>query len=164
MSNTLHHQKNAKENCTAYESSSTIPLHKSSVVWKQRGPAGSRNTESQGLLQLTSLTNQIHPFECPSRHSLVQQFLSFVHLFTSPIMYRPASNLLLRQSLPPLRSAARHRFLTTAPPHQASRSWKNSAARWGLGIAGVYYYNTSNVFAEEPARKCKALAGLDVCS
>ncbi|MCJ1378706.1 Oxidoreductase [Xylographa soralifera] len=71
-------------------------------------------------------------------------------------MYRPASNLLLRQSLPPLRAAARRRFLTTAPPHQKSRSWKNSAARWGLGIAGVYYYNTSTVFAEEPARKFEA--------
>ncbi|MCJ1402092.1 Oxidoreductase [Xylographa trunciseda] len=69
-------------------------------------------------------------------------------------MYRPASRSLLRQSLPTLRSAARRRFLTTAPPHQKSRSWKNSAARWGLGIAGVYYYNTSTVFAEEPARKC----------
>ncbi|MCJ1390958.1 Oxidoreductase [Xylographa bjoerkii] len=71
-------------------------------------------------------------------------------------MYAPASRLLLRQTLPPLRSAARRRFLTTAPPHQKSRSWKNSAARWGLGIAGVYYYNTSTVFAEEPARKCDA--------
>ncbi|MCJ1431619.1 Oxidoreductase [Xylographa pallens] len=74
-------------------------------------------------------------------------------------MFRPASNFLLRQSLPPLRSAARRRFLTTAPPHQKSRSWKNSAARWGLGIAGVYYYNTSTVFAEEPALYPPHLAG-----
>ncbi|MCJ1282134.1 Oxidoreductase [Xylographa opegraphella] len=74
-------------------------------------------------------------------------------------MYRPASNLLLRQSLPPLRSAARRRFLTTAPPHQKSRSWKNSAARWGIGIAGLYYYNTSTVFAEEPALYPPHLAG-----
>ncbi|RDW69306.1 hypothetical protein BP6252_08326 [Coleophoma cylindrospora] len=42
------------------------------------------------------------------------------------------------------------RFLSTAPPTQKSRSWKNSAVRWGIAVAGVYYYNTSNVFAEEP--------------
>ena len=86
--------------------------------------------------------------------SHVQQFLSFVHFLTSPTMYRPASRFLLQHSLPPLRSVARRRFLSTAPPHEKSRSWKNSAARWGLGIAGVYYYNTSTVFAEEPARTC----------
>jgi intermembrane space import and assembly protein 40 len=48
----------------------------------------------------------------------------------------------------PLNSA--RRFLSTAPPAQKRRSWKSSAARWGLAAAGVYYYNTSNVFAEEP--------------
>ncbi|KEQ63512.1 mitochondrial intermembrane space import and assembly protein 40, partial [Aureobasidium melanogenum CBS 110374] len=41
------------------------------------------------------------------------------------------------------------RFLSTAPPHEKSRSWKNSAVRWTLAGALVYYYNTSNVFAEE---------------
>jgi len=34
-----------------------------------------------------------------------------------------------------------------------SRSWKSSAIRWGLAVGGVYYYNTSNVFAEEPEGK-----------
>merc|ERR1712093_902087 len=47
------------------------------------------------------------------------------------------------------RSSAR-RLLSTAPPSQKSRSWKSSAVGWGLAGAGVYYYNTSNVFAEEP--------------
>ncbi|KAK0336055.1 Oxidoreductase [Friedmanniomyces endolithicus] len=46
---------------------------------------------------------------------------------------------------------APRRFLTTAPPHQTSRSWKNSAIRWGLAGTLLYYYNTSNAFAEEPA-------------
>ncbi|KAL9114403.1 MAG: hypothetical protein Q9227_001484 [Pyrenula ochraceoflavens] len=52
-----------------------------------------------------------------------------------------------------VRATARpqRRFLSTAPPHQKSRSWKNSAARWGIAGAGVYLYNTSPVFAEEPA-------------
>ncbi|KAK3114231.1 Oxidoreductase [Teratosphaeriaceae sp. CCFEE 6253] len=67
-------------------------------------------------------------------------------------MYRQA----LRSTSSSLRSAASklpstRRFLTTAPPHQTSRSWKNSAIRWGLAGTLVYYYNTTTVFAEEPA-------------
>ncbi|PBP28001.1 hypothetical protein BUE80_DR000848 [Diplocarpon rosae] len=42
------------------------------------------------------------------------------------------------------------RFLSTAPASRNSRSWKSSAVRWALAGAGIYYYNTSNVFAEEP--------------
>jgi len=54
---------------------------------------------------------------------------------------------------------APRRFLTTAPPHQTSRSWKNSAIRWGLAGTLLYYYNTSNAFAEEPAcmRTCSGI-------
>ncbi|MCJ1228019.1 Oxidoreductase [Toensbergia leucococca] len=66
-------------------------------------------------------------------------------------MYKAAPRSLLRQSLPLLRRTPRQRLLSTAPPSQKSRSWKSSAARWGLAIGGIYYYNTSNVFAEEPA-------------
>ncbi|EKD18298.1 CHCH domain-containing protein [Drepanopeziza brunnea f. sp. 'multigermtubi' MB_m1] len=47
------------------------------------------------------------------------------------------------------RSPAR-RFLSTAPPAQKSRGWKSSAVRWALAGAGVYYYNTSSLFEEEP--------------
>jgi len=54
------------------------------------------------------------------------------------------------QSRAHLSSGPARRFLSTAPPPQKSRNWKSSAARWGLAAAGVYYYNTSNVFAEEP--------------
>ena len=42
------------------------------------------------------------------------------------------------------------RFASTAPADQP-RSWKSSVARWGVVIAGLYYYNTSKMFAEEPA-------------
>ncbi|KAH8593442.1 hypothetical protein B0O99DRAFT_742797 [Bisporella sp. PMI_857] len=42
------------------------------------------------------------------------------------------------------------RCISTAPPAQKRRSWKSSAVRWGIVAAGIYYYNTSNVFAEEP--------------
>ncbi|CAL3967150.1 unnamed protein product [Diplocarpon coronariae] len=47
------------------------------------------------------------------------------------------------------RSSTR-RILSTAPPSKRSWSWKSGAARWALAGAGIYYYNTSNVFAEEP--------------
>ncbi len=68
-------------------------------------------------------------------------------------MIRSASRTLARQSLPTFRAARTQRFLSTAPPAQRSRSWKNNAVRWGLAIGGFYYYNTSNVFADEPACK-----------
>ncbi|KAF4551992.1 Hypothetical protein D9617_11g008390 [Elsinoe fawcettii] len=48
------------------------------------------------------------------------------------------------------RSALSRRFLSTAPPHEKSRSWKNSLARWGIAGAAVYYYNTASAFADEP--------------
>ncbi|KAM0724137.1 hypothetical protein Q7P37_000018 [Cladosporium fusiforme] len=61
---------------------------------------------------------------------------------------RTGASSRLTRSLP--QNATAKRFLTTAPPHKTSRSWKNSAARWTLAGALIYYYNTSNVFAEEP--------------
>ncbi|MCJ1301573.1 Oxidoreductase [Hypocenomyce scalaris] len=66
-------------------------------------------------------------------------------------MSRPASRSLLRQSLPVIRAARAQRLLSTAPPAQRARSWKSSAVRWGLAIGGLYYYNTSNAFAEQPS-------------
>ncbi|KAA8570613.1 hypothetical protein EYC84_000012 [Monilinia fructicola] len=49
-----------------------------------------------------------------------------------------------------INTAPVRRFLSTAPPSQKSRSWKSGAARWALAGAGVYWYNTSDIFAEEP--------------
>lgn len=46
-------------------------------------------------------------------------------------------------------SAAPRRHLTT-PPAAKGRTWKGSAARWGLAIAAVYWYSTSPIFADEP--------------
>ncbi|KAH0535926.1 hypothetical protein FGG08_007169 [Glutinoglossum americanum] len=70
-------------------------------------------------------------------------------------MFRPVSRVLLRQSLPrtgSFRPSPRisRRLLNTAPPAQGTRSWKSSALRWALAVGGVYYYNTSDVFAESP--------------
>ncbi|PQE20511.1 CHCH domain-containing protein [Rutstroemia sp. NJR-2017a BBW] len=56
-----------------------------------------------------------------------------------------------------IKNSAARRFLSTAPPAQKSRSWKSAAARWGLAGAGIYYYNTSNVFAEEPEAAIQTL-------
>ncbi|KAK5175528.1 Oxidoreductase [Saxophila tyrrhenica] len=55
----------------------------------------------------------------------------------------------LGRALPKVRPS--RRFVSTAPPHHQSRTWKSSATRWGLAGALVYYYNTASVFAEEPA-------------
>ncbi|KAG4444181.1 hypothetical protein IFR05_000278 [Cadophora sp. M221] len=68
-------------------------------------------------------------------------------MFKSALRATPRRIASSRNALP--RSSAR-RFLSTAPPSQKSRSWKGSAVRWGLAGAGVYYYNTSNLFAQEP--------------
>ncbi|KAI5195051.1 hypothetical protein AUEXF2481DRAFT_37184 [Aureobasidium subglaciale EXF-2481] len=62
-------------------------------------------------------------------------------------MFRPIARRAVAQAS--RSSAPSRRFLSTAPPHEKSRSWKNSAVRWTLAGALVYYYNTSNVFAEE---------------
>ena len=61
---------------------------------------------------------------------------------------RIASATPLSRALPKARPV--RRFLSTAPPHQKSRTWKSSATRWGLAGALIYYYNTASAFAEEP--------------
>lgn len=62
------------------------------------------------------------------------------------IVSLPASFALLRH--PHVLHGTR-RLISTAPLATKSRSWKSSALRWGLAIGGVYYYNISNIFAEE---------------
>lgn len=68
-------------------------------------------------------------------------------------MFRPAARTALRSaaqsSLAPARTTAGKRFASTSRVN-ARRSWKSSALRWGIAIAGIYYYNTSPVFAEQP--------------
>ncbi|XPT01161.1 Oxidoreductase [Ascochyta lentis] len=66
-------------------------------------------------------------------------------------MFRSAPRFIARPSA--LRTALpARRFISTAPPPQKSRSWKSLVARLGLAGAIVYYYNTTDVFAEEPRR------------
>ncbi|ESZ92737.1 hypothetical protein SBOR_6902 [Sclerotinia borealis F-4128] len=63
---------------------------------------------------------------------------------------RAAPRCGLPQSKSVINTTSARRFLGTASRSQKSRSWKAGAARWALAGAGVYWYNTSNVFAEEP--------------
>ncbi|TLD38479.1 intermembrane space import and assembly protein 40 [Venturia nashicola] len=83
-------------------------------------------------------------------------------------MYRPAARTLLRatttrttptssfglsRQLVPRQLVPRQlgaRTLTTAPPHKTSRSWKNLALRLVAAGGIIYWYNTTNVFAEDP--------------
>ncbi|ETI20101.1 hypothetical protein G647_08135 [Cladophialophora carrionii CBS 160.54] len=70
-------------------------------------------------------------------------------------MFRPAAGTVFRSaarvssSSSPVARTFGKRFASTSPAN-ARRSWKGTALRWGIAIAGVYYYNTSPVFAEQP--------------
>ncbi|CAG8949222.1 hypothetical protein HYFRA_00004846 [Hymenoscyphus fraxineus] len=75
-------------------------------------------------------------------------------MFTSAVRAAP------RRIMPSrilLKNNPSRRFLSTAPPSQKSRSWKSGATRWALAAGGVYYYNTSNIFAEEPEAAIQAV-------
>ncbi|KZM21541.1 Oxidoreductase [Ascochyta rabiei] len=80
-------------------------------------------------------------------------------------MFRSAPGLIARSSalrtLPRAAPPAR-RFISTAPPAQKSRSWKSLVARLGLAGTIVYYYNTTDVFAEEPRQRAPALPATEV--
>lgn len=82
-------------------------------------------------------------------------------------MYKAAIRAVPRRILPTSRALVQNpssrRFLGTAAPTQKSRSWKSSTARWALAIGAIYYYNTSNVFAEEPEGKGSGSRDLERC-
>ncbi|KAB5576307.1 mitochondrial intermembrane space import and assembly protein [Coniochaeta sp. 2T2.1] len=69
-------------------------------------------------------------------------------MYRTALRSSPGALRAIRTS-PALTSASR-RFLTTAPATRRS-TWKGAAARWGLAVAAVYWYNTSPIFADEPA-------------
>ncbi|KAJ6107730.1 intermembrane space import and assembly protein 40 [Penicillium sp. IBT 18751x] len=64
-------------------------------------------------------------------------------------MFRPAARALARAPTV-ARGPASTRLISTGPAPK-SRSWKNTAVRLGLAVGAVYYYNTSNAFAQEPS-------------
>lgn len=80
-------------------------------------------------------------------------------------MFRPAVRLIARPSAYrnfPRSIAPSSRFLSTAPPTQKSRSFKSLVARVGAAGAIIYYYNTTDVFAEEPQFAVQSLPETDV--
>ncbi|KAG9195293.1 hypothetical protein G6011_00414 [Alternaria panax] len=80
-------------------------------------------------------------------------------------MFRAAPRLIARPTLraAPLRSVApARRYLSTAPPSQKPRSFKSLVARIGVAGAILYYYNTTDVFAEEPRHPIQALPETEV--
>ncbi|EUC32483.1 hypothetical protein COCCADRAFT_37588 [Bipolaris zeicola 26-R-13] len=80
-------------------------------------------------------------------------------------MFRAAPRLIARPALrtASLRSVApTKRYISTAPPSQKSRSFKSLVARVGIAGAIIYYYNTTDVFAEEPRQLVQALPETEV--
>ena len=69
-------------------------------------------------------------------------------MYRSALRSSPRIANSLRQSAA-VKAAGGRRFASTTPANK-SRSWKSSALRWGIAVGAVYYYNTSNAFAEEP--------------
>ncbi|PWY96306.1 intermembrane space protein [Aspergillus sclerotioniger CBS 115572] len=61
------------------------------------------------------------------------------------------SPALLRAPAVAVRGPASRRLISTTPADSKPRSWKNTAARLGLAIGAVYYYNTSPIFAQTPS-------------
>ncbi|OOF90287.1 hypothetical protein ASPCADRAFT_212092 [Aspergillus carbonarius ITEM 5010] len=66
-------------------------------------------------------------------------------------MFRSAPRALLRAPAVAVRGPASRRLISTAPADSKPRSWKSTAARLGLAIGAVYYYNTSPIFAQTPS-------------
>ncbi|KAF2401854.1 hypothetical protein EJ06DRAFT_508068 [Trichodelitschia bisporula] len=64
-----------------------------------------------------------------------------------PLLSRPVLRAGTATSSPWTHSA--RRLLSTAPT-KSRGTWKGTALRWGLAGAAVYYYNTSDLFAEQP--------------
>jgi len=121
---------------------------------------GSRDPERQGqeyhvyvIVQDEAYITSIfmHPMGHARRSSPLLQHGLSTFFCTQVTMLAPSSRLFTRalpvRTLPTLPF---RRPISTAPPSRKSRSWKSSATRWGLALGGIYYYNNSDIFAEEP--------------
>lgn len=107
--------------------------------------AATSNLRPPLLFPPTSLPRSSSP-PLPRPLEVLRGFVSFAIL---PIMFRPAARALARAPTV-ARGPASTRLISTGPAPK-SRSWKNTAVRLGLAAGAVYYYNTSNVFAQEPS-------------
>lgn len=129
------------------------------VTQRQKSPGLAHRTHpAYKLLRSSSLSEHpLHHFHLP-----IPPDLSFVssHLTLPSAVQHPETFLAMHRAA--LRPAARafcrnaaspaSRRLASTSPVDRPRSWKSSALRWGLAGGALYYYSTSNVFAEEPQR------------
>lgn len=67
-------------------------------------------------------------------------------------MFRAPLRRLRPASLPAARVAVPRRAASTASGPAKKGTWKGAAARWGVAGAAVYWYCTSPLFADDPAR------------
>ncbi|KAL7629884.1 Oxidoreductase [Parahypoxylon ruwenzoriense] len=75
-------------------------------------------------------------------------------MFRSSLRCSPrVANSLRHITLSTGRSTGGGRRFASTSRADKKRSWKSSAARWGLAAGAVYWYSTSAVFAEEPLPK-----------
>ena len=129
----------------------------------RNGPVDSANwtNDVEAILLQCGKFRSIQKFEfiihrCSLRsatclHSFTAVLISLFSKMIRPVartLSRPTSTLFtpFRSSFPTIG----RRFGSTAPVDKP-RPWKSTATRWAVVIAGLYYYNTNKMFAEEPA-------------
>lgn len=100
----------------------------------------------------------LSPVRTPStRFSLSDASFDGICTFRDRNTHRPKTTMFrapLRRirpaSLPATRLQAPRRLASTGPVKKGT--WKGTAARWGVALGAVYFYNTSPLFADDPAR------------
>ncbi len=92
-------------------------------------------------------------------HDKCDIFVPEFFLIVFYAMFKVAPRLIARptafRAIPRTFAIPQRRLLSTAPPSQKSRSWKSLGARLGAAGGLIYFYNTTDVFAEEPQRRSK---------
>lgn len=150
-------------NSAPYQSHLILGRHVGGACLEMQPTTRLKNSEEQKLLQFTisiytllgvgALSGLPIKKEFPTRIPPLPQSSSSGFVFPHTKMFRPAGRALLRHS--PLRpSFARPGFtnaarsLGSAAPKKSSL--KSVAVRWALAGGVVYWYATSNIFANEP--------------
>lgn len=149
-------------NSATYQSHLILGRHVGGACLEMQATTRLKNSEEQKLLQFTIYLHSArsrspvwssHQKEFPTRIPPLPQSSSSGFVFPHTKMFRPAGRALLRHS--PLRpSFARPGFtnaarsLGSAAPKKSSL--KSVAVRWALAGGVVYWYATSNIFANEP--------------
>ena len=80
-------------------------------------------------------------------------------------MFRAPLRRLRPASLPASRvpTVVSRRAASTAAGPAKKGTWKGTAARWGVAVGAVYWYCTSPLFADDPARRFLAPKSVLFC-